>query len=144
MKLTTKTRYAARAMVDLVNQPKGKPVPLAMVAKRQGVTPRYLSKIFSRLQSARLVTSKKGPGGGYFIERDPTTISLCEILGAVGEQCAPVFCVAGKRRRNCNRMKYCPTRPYWNELKDILENFFSNITLSALAGTNKKERAVNE
>ncbi len=137
MKLTTKTRYATRALVDLAQQPKGHSVSLKMIAKRQGVTPRYLGKIFLKLQRAKLVASKKGPGGGYFIKRDPATISLSEIMQAVGESCAPVFCVTKRRQKKCSRKKRCPTYPHWNELKNILDRFFRGLTLDDIAGAKK-------
>lgn len=137
MKLTTKTRYATRALVDLARQPASNPVPLEKIAQRQGVTPRYLGKIFLKLQRAKIVASKKGPGGGYILKRDPTTISLSEIMQAVGESCAPVFCVAEKRQKKCSRRRYCPTYPHWNELKNILDRFFKNLTLYDIAGAQK-------
>lgn len=137
MKLTTKTRYATRALVDLARQPEGNPVPLKKIAHRQSVTPRYLGKIFLRLQRAKLVASKKGPGGGYTLKRDPATISLSEIMQAVGESCAPVFCVAGKRQKKCSRRRHCPTYPHWNQLKNILNRFFNGVTLHDIARARK-------
>jgi Rrf2 family iron-sulfur cluster assembly transcriptional regulator len=120
-------------MVDLVCQPKGKPVSLTKIAKHQGVTPKYLGKIFLKLQLANLVESKKGPGGGYFIERDPNTISLSEIMRAVGEANVPVFCVAEERKKDCARMKDCPTRPFWDKLRKMINRFFDDITLYDIA-----------
>ena len=116
-------------MVDLANQSKGKPIPLNKVAKRQGVKTKYLEQIFLKLHHAKLIESKKGPGGGYFIARDPKTIKLSEIMEAVGESNTPVFCVAKTRTKYCPRSTHCPTRPYWLELRMIIDTFFETYTL---------------
>lgn len=129
MKLTTKTRYAVRTMADLANQPKGKATPLTEIARRQGLKPKYLAQIFIRLHHARLIKSRKGPGGGYYIDRDPRTIKISEIMEAVGESKAPVFCVDKKKGKHCPRMNQCLTHPYWRKLNNIIEIFFDNITL---------------
>ncbi len=129
MKLTTRTRYAVRSMVDLVNQPTGKPSPLCDIAQRQGVKLRYLEQIFQRLRQAKLIESKKGPGGGYFINRNPRAIKLSEIMKAVGESSAPVFCVARNPQKNCPRATYCTAKPYWGKLKKTIDQFFDSVTL---------------
>ncbi|UCG92935.1 MAG: RrF2 family transcriptional regulator [candidate division WOR-3 bacterium] len=129
MKLTTKTRYAVRTMADLANQPEGKATPLTEIARRQGLKPKYLAQIFIKLHHARLIKSRKGPGGGYYIDRDPRTIKISEIMEAVGESKALVFCVDKKRSKHCPRMNQCPTHPYWRKLNNIIDIFFDSITL---------------
>ncbi len=142
MRLTTRTRYATRAMVDLANQPKGKPISLTEIAKRQDVTVKYLGKIFLQLLRAELIRSKKGPGGGYYIGRNPRSIKLSEIMEAVGESRAPVFCVAKKRSKDCPRMNRCPTRPYWGKLKEVIDTFFDKVTLYDISKMKKHEWSV--
>ncbi|GAI14963.1 HTH-type transcriptional regulator IscR [subsurface metagenome] len=137
MKITTKTRYALRTLVDLANQPKGKVIPLIEIAKRQSVKPKYLEQIFLKLRQAKLIKSKKGPGGGYFISRAPDSIKISEIMKAVGESKAPVFCVDKKKYKHCSRIKRCPTRPYWKKLNKIIGTFFDTHTLSDLCKERK-------
>lgn len=72
-------------MLYLAEQPKGQAVPLARIAQRQEVKPKYLELIFSRLRQAKLIATKKGPGGGYFLKRNPKTIRLNDVMTAVGE-----------------------------------------------------------
>ena len=129
MKLTTRTRYAVRSMIDLLNQPTGKPIPLSDIAQRQGVKLRYLEQIFIRLRRAKLIESKKGPGGGYFINQNPKSIKLSEIMRAVGESSAPVFCVTRNSQKNCPRTTYCTIRPYWRKLKKTIDQFLDSVTL---------------
>lgn len=116
-------------MVDLASQPKGKPIPLVEIAKRQNVKVKYLEQIFLNLHRAGLIKSKKGPGGGYFIAKNPKLIKVSEIMEAVGESKAPVFCVDKKKYRQCPRMRRCPTRPYWAKLKEVIDGFFSTLSL---------------
>ncbi len=137
MKITTKTRYAVRALVDLANQPESKIIPLIEIAKRQSVKPKYLEQIFLKLRQAKLIKSKKGPGGGYFISRAPSSVKISEIMKAVGESKAPVFCVATKKYKHCSRINRCPTRPYWKKLNKIIGTFFDTHTLSDLCKKRK-------
>ncbi len=137
MKITTKTRYAVRALVDLANQPKGKAIPLIEIAKRQSVKLKYLEQIFLKLRQAKLIKSKKGPGGGYFISRAPDSIKIGDIMKAVGESKAPVFCVDKKKYKHCSRINRCPTRPYWKKLNKIIDTFFDTHTLSDLCKERK-------
>ena len=141
MKLTTRTRYAVRALIDLVNQPDGKPNALHEIAQRQGVKLRYLEQIFLKLRRARLIASKKGPGGGYFVNRSPKSIRLSEIMRAVGESTAPVFCVAENHQKECIRMQFCPARPYWRKLKQVIDNFFNAVTLDDMSKIYEREKS---
>jgi Rrf2 family iron-sulfur cluster assembly transcriptional regulator len=130
MKLTTKSRYAIRAMADLAEQPKGKAIPLKAIAERQCVKLKYLEQIFLRLRKARLIQGKKGPGGGYMIVKDPQHIKLADIVQAVGESTAPVLCTTGKKDKYCSGVNECPLQPHWIELKKQIDAFFSGHTLA--------------
>lgn len=130
-----------RALIDLVNQPDDRPNSLREIAQRQGVKLRYLEQIFLKLRQARLINSKKGPGGGYYISRDPKSIELSEIIRAVGECSAPVFCVAEKQQKICPRIKYCPSRPYWKKLKQVIDNFFDSVTLDEMSKIEEYEKS---
>ncbi len=117
-------------MADLARQPKGKAIPLKTVARRQRVKLKYLEQIFSKLRKAKLITSKKGPGGGYMLGRDPKAIRLDDILRAVGESTAPVLCTENRADKYCSRLRSCPLRACWRELKDIIDRFLHTHTLN--------------
>ena len=140
MKLTTKTRYAVRAMADLAEQPKDKAVSLEAIAARQGVKLKYLEQIFLKLRKARLIKGKKGPGGGYYLARDPHTIRLTDIVRAVGESTAPVLCTVGKKDKYCAGVALCPLQPHWMELKKQIDAFFDGHTLADLRQENAHQK----
>ncbi|MEO0137268.1 MAG: Rrf2 family transcriptional regulator [candidate division WOR-3 bacterium] len=130
MKLTTKTRYAVRAMAYLGCRFGKRTVNLREVACSEEITEKYLEQIFYRLNKAGLLRTKKGPGGGYELTKRPSAIKLIDIMSAVGETLAPVFCVADKKSKSCPRSRNCPARPYWLKLKRTIEKFFRDHTLA--------------
>ncbi|MGC9111004.1 MAG: RrF2 family transcriptional regulator [candidate division WOR-3 bacterium] len=130
MRLTTRTRYAVRALAYLGLWSGKRAVRLQEVAVNEGVSEKYLERIFYKLTKAGLLATKKGPGGGYELTRKPSAIKLIDILSAVGEPFDPVFCVAENRSRACPRSGHCPARPYWQKLKRTQEKFFKTHTLA--------------
>ncbi len=140
MKLTTKTRYAIRALVALAQAPEEKALPLTMIAKRQRVKPKYLEQIFLRLHRAELVKSKKGPGGGYVLARNPKSIKLKDIITAVGESTAPVQCVLNKKDKYCAGFSLCPMKSHWTELKKRIDGFFDERTLADICESSGQTR----
>ena len=129
MKLTTRSRYALRALVELASQPGEHAVSLSIIAKRQRVKPKYLEQILYRLRQAGLIKGKKGPGGGFYLARDPREIRLKQILDAVGESTAPMQCVLGKADRYCSHIEPCRMKACWFELKEEIDQFFDQHTL---------------
>jgi Rrf2 family iron-sulfur cluster assembly transcriptional regulator len=105
-------------------------VSLKEVALNEGVSEKYLERIFYQLTKAGLLVTKKGPGGGYELRQPPSAIKLIDILSAVGESFAPVFCVAENNLQACPRSRFCPARPYWQKLKHAQEEFFKIHTLA--------------
>lgn len=129
MKLSTKGRYAVMAMADIANQQNGTPVSLSEIAERQMISLSYLEQLFLKLRRGELVTSTRGPGGGYGLARPAADIRISEIVLAVDEpmkvtRCAldsPKGCVAGAR---------CLTHDLWEELGRHMHLFLASITLS--------------
>lgn len=113
-------------------------VQLREIAESEGVTEKYLEQIFYLLRRAGLLRTQKGPGGGYELTRKPAAIRLIDILSAVGESFAPVFCVADNKTKVCPRSKNCPARPYWKKLKRVLDGFFKNHTLADICGKSQR------
>jgi Rrf2 family iron-sulfur cluster assembly transcriptional regulator len=85
MKLSTKGRYAMVALADIALQPADKLVSLGDIAERQSLSLPYLEQLFVKLRRAKLVTSVRGPGGGYRLARPASDIRVVEVLGAVDE-----------------------------------------------------------
>lgn len=83
MRFSVQAQYAICGVFDLAYNGQGEPVPVQTIGERQGIPARYLEQIFQRLRRARLVTGKRGPGGGYVLARDPASITLRDVVEAV-------------------------------------------------------------
>jgi Rrf2 family protein len=83
MRLSLQVQYAICGIFDLAYNGQGEPVQVRVVSERQAIPTRYLEQIFRRLRQASLVTSKRGPGGGYTLARPASAITLRQVLEAV-------------------------------------------------------------
>jgi len=140
----TKSRYAVRALIDLAKQPRGEAISLPIIAKRQRIKPTYLEQILFRLRQAKLIKGKKGPGGGFFLARDPKEIKLKDILDAVGETTAPVRCLLGKPDKYCAHVAPCPMQECWFKLREEMDSFFNKYTLYDMCRRTKKAKFKKE
>ena len=104
MRLTTKGRFAVTAMLDLALQNTDKPVTLADISERQGISLSYLEQLFSRLRRNGLVKSVRGPGGGYRIAKNQAEITISEIITAVDELIDATQCGG---QENCRDERRC-------------------------------------
>lgn len=129
MKLTTKGRYAVTAMLDLALHAQAGPVSLAEISTRQEISLSYLEQLFSRLRKQDLVTSTRGPGGGYRVSRDLADVAISEIIKAVNESVDATQC-AGKE--NCHSHGRCLTHDLWEGLSEQIEDFLSGVSLQDL------------
>ena len=137
MKLTTRGRYAVTAMLDLaLHQHKG-PVSLAEIAERQGISLSYLEQIFSRLRRSELVSSTRGPGGGYRLSRAETDISIADVIKAVDEMVDATRCGG---MQNCQGEERCLTHDLWHDLSHQIQDFLTGIDLAQLV----ERRSVRE
>jgi Rrf2 family iron-sulfur cluster assembly transcriptional regulator len=130
MKLTTRGRYAVIAMLDLAIHHAENSVALADVSERQGISLSYLEQLLSRLRKAGLVTSTRGPGGGYCLSRNPGQISIAQIIDAIDENIDATLCAGQK---NCVDDDACLTHFLWEELSVSIREFLSRKTLGDLA-----------
>ncbi len=129
MKLTTKGRYAVTAMLDLGLRYDQGAVTLSDIAKRQGISLSYLEQLFAKLRRNGLVDSVRGPGGGYSLARDPSEITVAEIVVAINENIDARKCGG---EANCSGDEPCLTHSLWEELSDRIHSFLSGITLADL------------
>lgn len=95
MRLTSKGRYAVRAMLDLAFHCKGNPVRLQEISTRQAISLHYLEQLFRKLRKGSAVKSVRGPGGGYVLSRSMDEISVRDILDCVGENINPAKDIKG-------------------------------------------------
>ncbi|WP_025732271.1 Fe-S cluster assembly transcriptional regulator IscR [Carnimonas nigrificans] len=129
MRLTTKGRYAVTAMLDLAINAENGPVSLAEISKRQEISLSYLEQLFARLRRNDLVSSVRGPGGGYRLQGDPAGISIAKIIDSVNESIDVTRC---EGRGDCQHGNTCLTHHLWCDLSDALYSFLDNITIRDL------------
>ncbi|MEI6897108.1 MAG: Rrf2 family transcriptional regulator [Psychromonas sp.] len=133
MKLTSKGRYAVTAMLDVAIKEHMGPVPLADISARQGISLSYLEQLFSKLRKRQLVSSVRGPGGGYLLGKTRNDISVAMIIDAVNESVDVRKCGG---EGGCNDSGgQCLTHSLWEQLSDRISSFLDNITLAELMGS---------
>ncbi|GGX38542.1 Fe-S cluster assembly transcriptional regulator IscR [Saccharospirillum salsuginis] len=139
MRLTTKGRYAVTAMLDLaLNQDVG-PISLADISERQGISLSYLEQLFSKLRRQKLVTSVRGPGGGYRLGRASQDISIADVVDAVSESLDATRC---QGKEGCQQGEVCLTHHLWQDLSLQIHDFLSDISLADLV-SRRDIQAVN-
>ena len=129
MKLTTRGRYAVTAMLDLAINGGKRPVSLADISGRQEISLSYLEQLFAKLRREELVTSARGPGGGYRLARRGAEIFVAEIIDAVDESVDVTNC---QGRGNCHHGETCLTHHLWEDLSGQIHDFLSQISLGDL------------
>lgn len=138
MRLTTKGRYAVTAMLDLCLHGISKPISLADISKRQDISLSYLEQLFSKLRQHSLVTSVRGPGGGYKLSRTSDQISVAQIIDAVNESIDATSCQGAG---NCKNGTVCLTHDLWTDLSKQIHQFLSDISLASLVDRHNKRTA---
>ncbi len=140
MRLTTKGRFAVTAMVDLALRQTGGPVTLSTISERQHISLSYLEQLFGKLRRHKLVSSVRGPGGGYNLAQPLETMSVADIILAVDEPLDATQC-AGKE--NCiDGEKRCMTHELWATLNTKMFEYLSAVTLQDLVDQQKKQTNV--
>jgi Rrf2 family iron-sulfur cluster assembly transcriptional regulator len=134
MRLSLQVQYAICGVFDLAYNGQGEPVQVRVIAERQAVPLRYLEQIFRRLRQAALVTSKRGPGGGYSLAREPSAITLRQVLEAVEGPVADSLAM----ERNPEAQGFRPDF-LWDELAARFSGALEETTLDALC--REAERA---
>lgn len=129
MKLTTKGRYAVTALLDLALHDSQGPVCLSEIAARQDISLPYLEQLFTRLRRRGLVTSTRGPGGGYNLGRGAADIHVADIISAVDESFDATRCGG---ERDCHGGKPCLTHDLWENLSREVHRFLESVSLQQL------------
>lgn len=127
MRLTSKGRYAVSAMVDLYKHKDKGPVTLAAISERQFISLSYLEQLFRCLREAGLVSSVRGPGGGYLLAQSADEISVANIVRAVNESVRTTVCenaVSG-----CRGGSRCDTHQLWESLGQHIYRFLDAVSL---------------
>ena len=119
MKLSTKARYATRAMVELAGHSEGGLVLLRDVSQRTEISEGYLEQLLMPLKAAGLVRTARGAHGGFALGRHPSEITVSDIITVVEGSTAPAECVDDGTI--CSRSGFCRTRDVWAKLKEATD-----------------------
>jgi Rrf2 family iron-sulfur cluster assembly transcriptional regulator len=134
MRLTTKGRFAVTAMVDLAMRGGKAPVTLAAISERQKISLSYLEQLFGKLRRNNIVESVRGPGGGYYLARPSSKISIAEIVIAVDEPLDATKCGG---MGNCQGDEQpCITHDLWMGLNESILDYLQAVTLQQLVDDN--------
>ena len=132
MRLTSKGRYAVRAMLDLTTHSNGSPVRLQEISNRQNISLHYLEQLFRKLRNGQAVKSVRGPGGGYVLARSMDQITIKQILDCVGENINPAKDILGSEAESANTVEYHLSRNYFQNLGTIMREYLVTTTLGDL------------
>jgi len=134
MKITTRSSYTVRALLDLAqNSVDGRPVRLSDISAREGISHAYLEQLFNRLKKVEVVRGRKGPGGGYILAKDPARIFMGDVIKAVeGEEKLFLCTEEHGDGESCQRYPGCTTHLLWEKLSDSFQDYLNSISLSDL------------
>ena len=135
MRLTAKTSYAIRALIDLAVMYRGKkPVSIKDISTEEGISSIYLEQIFNRLRKAGIVKSIRGPRGGYILAKPPVKISVYDAITALEGEVSSVGCRYGRREgASCGQACRCASKEVWDEVTRQIQRTLESFSLGYLA-----------
>jgi Rrf2 family iron-sulfur cluster assembly transcriptional regulator len=141
MRITTTSRYGVRALFDVAYHGGGQPTQIKDISRRQKISQRYLEQIFNKLLKAGLLKSRRGPRGGYMLSREPSEISVGDIIAAAQGPVVPVRCLETEipKKKECDLMGACITRHVWKETQRLLVDYYASVSIADLCGLARKQ-----
>lgn len=136
MRLTAKSEYGVLASIDLACNYGGGPVSAREIAERRAIPPRFLEQLFVALRRAGIVTAVRGAKGGFVLSRDPSEISVLDVVEALEGPLQASVCESG-RESGCEKSGSCAAAPVWAMATRALKDVFESATLASLAGTQE-------
>lgn len=142
MKLSTRSRYGLRAVLELAVEYGNKPLQIRTIAQRQDISNKYLEQLMAILRASGLVRSMRGPKGGYLLAKPPAEIKLSEVFTTLEGPLIPVECL--EHPEFCPRCTDCVTRHIWAEIQDAMMNVLESTTMQDLVDrTTQGKDSVN-
>ncbi len=135
MKITTKGRYGARAVLELTLRYGSGPVMVREISESQEISERYLEQILNTLRTSGLVKSTRGAKGGYELSKAPSEITVGDIIRSLEGPLDVVSCLGDY---DCEKEAECATFYVWKEVKEAIEKVLDSITLKELATRKRK------
>ncbi|VAX20776.1 Iron-sulfur cluster regulator IscR [hydrothermal vent metagenome] len=138
MKISTKGHYAVQALVDMASQPDNRPIALGVIAERQDLSQNYLEQLFVKLRKAGLVSSVRGPGGGYLLAKSSAVITIGDVFSAVDESLIFTECAIDEQTAlaHCSKACDCSTQLLWVKLCNHFNDILFSVTIDDVVKGN--------
>lgn len=139
MRITTKGRYALRAMTNLAGNGTDKPKAIKNIAAEEDISPEFLEQIFFKLKKTGIISSVRGPGGGFVLSRSPDQVTVREIFEAVEEGLDLTPCTSCNDDGTpvvCSKQDTCLVHDVWQEASEHINSFFDGMTLQGIMDKN--------
>ncbi|MBI4398319.1 MAG: Rrf2 family transcriptional regulator [Candidatus Omnitrophica bacterium] len=134
MRFTTKTEYGLVCLVYMAKHPEMDMVTTRDIGLRESYSMTYMEKILQKLRSSGIVIAYHGKHGGYSLAKQPSAITLRQIIEALEGSTFDVFCEPEVRKEIvCTHFCMCGVRPIWAKTKELLDHFFASVTLEMIA-----------
>ncbi len=140
MKISTKIRYGARAMLELASRYGEGPLELKEIAKKENISIKYLEQVIIPLRTAGLVKSVRGSKGGYSLAKPPGEICLNDVIEILEGPIDLVECL--KNPKSCQKTSSCVTREIWQEVADALSGIFRSVTFEDMVSRKREKEGV--
>lgn len=133
MKLSTRSRYGTRLMLELAGHYQQGPLHLNAIALQQGISVKYLEQIIIPLKKAKYIQSVRGPKGGHILAKPPAEITIGEIVALLEDGASLTEC--SDNPRVCDRSPNCATRHLWQAAAQAMFDKLNSMTLADLLKT---------
>ncbi len=141
MKLSTRTRYGIRAILELANHYGQGPLQIKIIAQRQDISIKYLEQLMSILKSGGFIRSIRGSKGGYLLAEPPEKIVLRDIFNCLEGPITTTECVDDQN--TCAKAADCVTREVWGQVQEAIQKILGSITLEDLANRAKEKSNIS-
>ena len=131
MKISTKGRYSLRMLLDLAEHKDKGYISLKDIAKRQGISKKYLEQIVTLFSNSNMLRTNRGYQGGYMLAREPDQYTVGQILRTAEGSFSPVACMEDDPNQ-CQRSSFCKTLPVWRGLEKVVNEYLDGITLQTI------------
>jgi Rrf2 family transcriptional regulator, cysteine metabolism repressor len=138
MKLSTRTRYAMRAALELADKYGKGPLQTRVIADHQDISVKYLEQLMATLKAAGIIRSQRGAKGGYILSKSPDKIKLSDVFDVFEGPVITVECVANENY--CAKAAECVARQIWSEMQKAIKNVLQSMTLQDALDNAKKGR----
>ena len=140
MQISTKGKYSVRAVLDIARNSGGEPISLAAISKREGISLLFLEQLFQLLRKGNIVKSVRGPYGGFVLTRDPSEITVGEVVRLVEPPLYESSCHGkGESVDNCRIAESCLSYVLWKQLADHVSEFLDSVSFADLCNKDKYE-----